>query len=323
MYRVFNAYMEHSNDLELPVFDQLECVTTDPVVERVFTMAREFEQMINYVVDTTPEERIALTEELDAAWPYLGSALTVSGNVSFQDLLDDEVRRKYYDETEMISNGFIFVPNNIVHDNEVVSTQYKVGLHLIKSDDNDRNKKTFGCGHLDDLHIEYPTNSNEMIERRLRYFHPDVIEALDCIMLNCNTEEEAVMAIGEFSMNITIENDDDIQMLSDIQNYISKSLEFDEELPYRFSMSGRCFVRGENAIKPIIIESETHGLAQINSIQFLPKDITKPLSENQEVIPCVDMNVFQPVKHITPQRMMVPIASMSLIGSLRREAYDA
>ncbi|MET0980210.1 MAG: hypothetical protein ABWX90_03075 [Candidatus Saccharimonadales bacterium] len=315
--------MEQSINPDLTLFRQLESVTTDPIVEHALGMAREYEKMVNAAGNTTAEERNALIAELDANWPYIEAPIIVSGYASFADPTTNEVSKQYYDEAQMTSNGFCFTPDHLMHDDEIVVEQYKVKLHLIKMNDDDASQGRVGTGDIDEVTIEYPSHSIAMVENRLQYFHSETLEELDCIILNCNTEEEAIVALGKFGLSVKISDDEDMQFVADIQAYLRKSLEFDHALPYKVAITGECFVNQEMAVTPVVVEGELVGLAQIKGIQFLPLDLTAPKDVKQRVVPCVDLYFYSPNKEAVPTNLLVPAASMNRVLSTRREVYEA
>lgn len=316
--------MEHnSTDFDTTLLNQLEGITTDPLIERLFAKAREIEEMVNYTGDTTEEERQALVAELDAMWPYDQMSLNVSGRLTFLDTEEDEASTKYYDETPMISNGFVLASKSeLQNGNGDGKDEYRVALYFLKYDDASATTGKFGTGLLDDITIDYPVQSIEMIENRLRYFSGDLMQDIDHIILNCNTEEEAVVALRDFSLNIDTSSPEDLLLLRDVQNYMNSLLEFDRELPYRIQMGGDCYVQDEGIVKPAVADVDSTGLVGVNGIQFMPENFLCLDGVKRKVLPCIDTKFFSVDKESLPANILVPARSVNSIVSLRREIYE-
>ncbi|HET8884400.1 MAG TPA: hypothetical protein VFM68_02935 [Candidatus Saccharimonadales bacterium] len=313
--------MEHPTSADLSFLDRLESVTTDPMVDKVFATAREYEEMINSTGSVTAEDRIALIAELNDTWPFMGMKLQVSGRLSFADTESGEVKAKYYDDRPMISNGFCFIEDHIMSDEEVVAEHYKVGLHMIRFADETSNEGELGVGLLDDVAIDYPVHSPEMIENRLRYFHSETMERLDTIVLNCETEEQAVMQLKDFTIDAIPSDTESMQVASDLQVYLSSILEFDDRLPYNITIAGDCFAEVDGVVCAAKIEEIMSGVAGVAGVKFL-QQAELPSDQEQCLMVCIEIYWFTADKKAPPLHLYLPSKSIQDITSVRRITYE-
>lgn len=311
--------MEHPGNSEISPLDHLKTVTTDPVVEHVFNTARDYEHMLNTSDDITAEDLTYVAQELTEMWPYLGHELNVSGMVSFRSEETEEITTEYYDDTPMISNGICFNVETIMHDDEVIGTKYKAGLHLIRFNES-ANEGRKGVGLLNDVAVDYPFNSSEMIINRLRYFYPDVIEQLDTIVLNCNTEEEAVMRLEEFSLDLHGSDEENGQLVGDLQQYLVPVLEFDKELPYSVTICGNFYAETDNGIRTAVEEGTFSTLAQIVRVRFFQHESSLE-EEKPQLKSYIEAYLFSSDKSDAPAHVYIPSTSIQDVVSVRRNTY--
>ena len=315
--------MEHTNTELDATFNELESLTTDPLIDRIYKKASEFEEMVNTLDGVTEQDRLDLIAELDAMWPYHHEKIMVSGRASFQNNETEQIENRFFGDEVMVSNGFCFTRAGEKYlDGEVVE-QYKVSHHLWLPLSDDGTTFSAGIGLLEDVAIEYPRQSLEMGENTLRYFHPALMEELDCIILNCDNEEDAVLGMNKFTLDIKISEFNDMQLITDLQNYIRNVLNFDSELPYTMTFSGDCFVcDDEGRVSLGLADDNVTGLVMAKSIQFIPQDTSLPHDQVQTLVPCLEVALYKPDKQSKPTKMYIPALSLNALSSVRRQVYE-
>lgn len=240
----------------------------------------------------TPEDISALTEELDREWPYMGELISVTGNIKYIDPVTGEAKVTYYEDKQMLSNGFFFEQLAISVDDEEVAKYYEPRHHLLvaMNPDEGGRKITVGCvAGFDDVIIDYPGDSIELIEKRLRHFHPATMETIDSLLLNAENEDNATLMLSSLRLEIDTTDLHDMQLLSDLQNYMTHVMEYDAELPYTVAAADRFFIQDPDGIRILGEGSKLSGFFWPQRIQFLPSSTNGDDEEAvQRFVACVE-----------------------------------
>lgn len=310
--------MEYSPQTDNALFEKLENISIDPAIARILAKAREYEEMLNTTGEVTDEDKAAFTNELDAMWPHMGVEVGVTGGLLMRDAASDSVVKKYFDNQAMVSNGFYIITDHVTEDDEVTAEQYRLAYQFLVYDDESRATARPGNALLDEVFIEYPTHSQEMIQNRLEYFHPDLIETLDATVLNCQTEDEATLSLRDFTLDYNQTNENDIQKVRDIQAYLGTMLEFDRDVPYLISAAGGCFLESKGKVVRTVIDNQLTAAANVRGIVFMPLTDESP-EQVKTYGTCIDAHVYAEDKSESPMHLYIPITGLSTITSLRRQ----
>jgi hypothetical protein len=305
----------------------------DPVVEQVLRRAREAQDLVNVVGDTTVGERNRLIAELDQAWPYTGQVIVASGHITLPKIVRHEGATyaaepvsAFYDDEQVISQGFTFLEEPISVGEEVIATQFRVAHFLVKPDGPCSSSGRTGTALLDKVSLQYPFPSPELVENRLRVMHPDEIEELDSIVLNCDHEDDAVMAMKDFSVRINPSDEHEAMMVSDIEIYLGKVLDFDHDFHYYLEFSGECMHIADNTdhtLSPARVNEPVDLLAKVQRVRFTNDSQGPDDSGRYCYRPCVDVHVFAPDKLKAPTHLYIPVTSLSSFSSVRRYFYES
>lgn len=273
--------MEYSKQPD--AIQDLEDIMSDPVVERVYNKAKEYEKLINEL-ESSLGEREQIIKDLDSEWPYLGAPTLLSGRATFMCDEDELKHRKFvqsttpteynFDSLPVISNGFMVVDKPIVIDDEVVASNYEIVLSIIVQAANaDGGITTFlGLAHPDEIDQEFPFESNQLMIKKLGYFYEKDIETIDNLVLNTHDEIDAVKKLKYFTPDSQT-TWDQAERFEIIEDYINHLITFDPSVPYSIKIHGDCFVYDAGGEKKINlnIKPERH-IAFAHRISYLAKE---------------------------------------------------
>lgn len=261
----------------------LEGILSDPVVERVYKKAREYERLVNEL-ESSPEEREQIIRELDSEWPYLGVPVLLSGRATFMCDEGELKRGKFvqsntptehnFDNLPVVSNGFMTIEKPIIIDDEVVASNYEVVLSVIvQAGNGDGGITTFiGLAHIDGVNQEFPFESSESLIKKLGYYYEKDIESIDNLVLNARDETDAVKRLRHFVPDSQTTWDQP-ERFEIIENYMNHLITFDPSVPYSIKIEGDCFVydvAGEKKLN-LNLKPERH-VAFAHRISYIAKE---------------------------------------------------
>lgn len=261
----------------------LEDIMSDPVIERVYKKAKEYESLINEL-ESSFEEREQIIRELDSEWPYLGIPALLSGKATFMCDEDELKRGKFvqsttpteyiFDNLPVVSNGFMIVDKPIVIDEEAVVSDYEIVLNVIvQATNGDGGVTTFlGLAHPDEVDQEFPFESNQLMVKRLGYYYEKDTEAIDNLVLNARDEIDAVKRLKHFVPDKQSAWDQP-ERFEIIENYINHLVTFDPSVPYSIKIDGDCLVYDADGEKKLNLnlKPERH-IAFAHRISYLAKE---------------------------------------------------
>lgn len=319
---VFNTSMDSMSENEAKLLQDLEALSVDPLVAQAYERAKEYEELINEVGGLTEDDKKGFVGDLDKQWAFTGAPLTITGYVTFADRATGELKREFYEDLVVSSNGFCIVDDHIHMGGERLAERYRVALCVLRTSDEG---KTYDVGavRIEEANIEYPAESPEMTERRLRYFHPEVMEELDTRILNCDNEDDAINALRGFELTVDPTDEANMQLANDIKSYLSRTLELDTALPYDIAVVGDVYIpledgRNLRAAMPEVGEF----FATVTTIGLAP-DLARSTNEVAVLMPCILANLHQSDRSKAPYQLLVPLTSLKDFKSVRRQKYEA
>lgn len=269
------------NDAPDPLVE-LEQLYKDPKIEAVLAEAAQLIDQINDMADDPSQmtdadkqvQRQMLEETvqyLDDKWPLMNCSVKITGMATVPDLETGQPVERQLIDHDCTSKGFFIRPEEITLDDDDTITYYKV-LHCIHTaipvDNGGGTRLVQGTTELDAI-LDYYDHSVYLAEQRLRYHHPDIIDEVDSLILNEDSETDALMALKETVLDVSDERNEDVQMVRDLCGYISNALEFDHEVPYLLTIKGQIYtmVPGEATIKTLSVDN-VHALADVNGVHY-------------------------------------------------------
>lgn len=298
-------------------FEELDILTSDPLVDRLEQQAAEIARLLNRTTDVNQQEIADLTSGLDEQWPYIGSRLIVSGRVSVPDVESGDIVSLYVEDEELISNGFCFQPEPVEFEGEQIGVRYVPKYHVIQVGEN--GARRFGTAGFDDVVIDFPAESIELIERRLRHFHPDVMADVDTRLLNAETDAEATLALADWQIRFDVTNDDDMRFKSDLEHYITSILDYDTVLPYLFTVKNKFYVlNDEHQLQPVARGSQLSGVLTPEHVRLLPKQLWPDSPEDASVkfVAHIESN-FYTTDRTKDVKLYIPVKSLEHFVSIR------
>ena len=304
-------------------FEMLESTMTDPYIESVLTLARQYNDILK---NTTPtaEEKEAIINELDSEW---GSALhmpmKITGHISARDG-EDVIEKAYYEDLDVISNGFCITEDQILIDDEVVAVNYVVKHHFlvpgnrIAGLNSDSEDFVGATGEVDDVILELPTASMERATAWLTENYPEVIQDIDERILNAEgTEADSILALRGFELSPALAADTDFARNCVIV-YISQSLQLDQYVPYSVNLSGKVHLHNDDGTMSRATIKTGSSLAVFRGITMTKYNEEE--NDNYEIF--VIMNLITEDRTAGATNLNVPLDTIHKAMSIRAAFYD-
>lgn len=247
MQNEFESLMDFENNIA-----ELDKALTEPFILNVLNMAQEWNDLLT-VGALNDEEAGNLIGSLDYEWGSLfGATLQVTGNVKHLNP-DGEVITRFYEDAEMISNGFILVQSSL-DENDKPTPGQKVVLQFLvpiaESEMGAYEENGIVATHLkataevDKVNVVAEVGmSPERTRAWLSTFTPEIIDAIDDAVLNSDgTIGDTVARVQELELIPQCAPDDFRRACVGVAIYLKSIIAFDENLPYVASMSGKAAV---------------------------------------------------------------------------------
>ena len=326
-----------------------ETVMEDPAILRILAKAREIEQLINTVGNTTPTERDELMDELHKLWlelGYQGTEAEATGWMSFpEDTLEEdddesdgpspgmtqiiqasrpsEQITNYYYSAEIMACGFCLVPDHITIDDENVAEQWRVHYEILMDHPDKPGVYMSGTADPARVRLDFAFPSAEHARNRLTYYHPEIIDEIDTRVLNCESAEEAVAALKGFVIYADDSNPHEAMLLSDARIYLNSIIEFDRELPYEICIQGKGVVIKEEANIGVAVMEPLASLASPETIRFVTFMKTPdPKTDKKLFFPSVDLYMHGECDDIPADRLAVPSRAFRNFSSVRSTYFN-
>ena len=231
--------------------EQLEGYLTDPHVEAVLNEARRMNITLNEA-ETTPGDRSRMIKSLNAAWGFV-----MAMPVKATGRIETTAGKKYYEDLEVISEGFIIERNPILVDEELVAMRFNVAHRLIAPSEaaegdsgeersGDKRGYMYTSAEIDDVTLELPVASAERASGWLREYYPDLLKEIDeKLAKHEGAETDAFLALRDIELPKEMCEDTDFAR-SCVTAYVDEALKFDALVPYSVEISGRAQINYPN-----------------------------------------------------------------------------
>lgn len=314
-------------------FAQLDAVYMDPFVSRVFTEIKEFNNILANQY-ASPGDITEIVDELNAEWYLLlGQDAVVTGNLKFVSEYDDisedpQPILGYYENQNVVFYGVHALPLSESHregsqltvNEDAALYQLRLGFMREGIDQDSGLLIMSGSAEVDDIiSLEFDDMiSPERARLWLEYFHSEIIDEIDVLMLNPSLEEcEMVMRLKDFELDLSGENRDmaGISKMA-LGVYVASLFDFDSDMPYSIVASGDAWGFTEyGAVEAQTIEAAT--LAKVYKI------IWQPGTEDEDTVvrPLLDVAFLGTDKDSDPLHLLVPLNIVEDFTSLRYDYF--
>jgi hypothetical protein len=303
---------------EAALFASLNEQMSDPLVERVYTQAREFERMAN-TTEMTDEERVAMIRTLDAQWPYMNMPLRLSGILQTVDMLSGELHARHVVDCPVISNGFAFAPDTAIVDGEVVRGGHRVGHSVYLRDD--AGTVLFpGFVSLDRLdHLELPFPSPELRLQRFAYDFPAYTADIDTIAFRARRDDQIIKDFEVFYFDGDVDDPLDLEAARDAMAYLTHRAELEPSLPYYLSFLGPFIAVGSNGESyPNSLQYPHQGVISIHQILLRPRDVAiQQTNGRQRLVPFIEVTLHSVTRDGADKHLLIPCSGIQWIESAR------
>lgn len=231
---------------------QIEQALHDPYITDVINHAQEFNDLLR-TEETTTDEARDIIQTLDLMWGPLGdSPMLVTGNVTFLSP-EGELKTTFYEDVEMISQGFV-ISGSPDEEESVVGRQIRLSFLMdIPASLRDEyaevttGTRLLGQAELDQVELVARGYSFMRAKAWLTEFHPDLIDAVDEVLLNIDPHlesEDALLGMQEFVFPPQLDDNqgDRATTFGCLSVYLSYMLNLEEKLPYVTRICGRVMI---------------------------------------------------------------------------------
>lgn len=289
-------------------FAEFEQTITDPIVERVYDMIEEYQELIDATPGISTTELVHIVQKIDTFWPYRGDTLKIFGWVTTNDARTGEPLRNYYDGDEFVSNGFAIESSRV---NMAGSSKFQLvhDLTLPRLDGSSQQS----VANISEVQLEFPYESVEAKTIRLNYFNPKVIEAVDEAVLNADNTNDAIQRLG--NMRIKLSSD---QERDDVKSYIDSILAVEKDVPNILTVDGVIYDVADE-MRPIVQLNPQPILVYVTSCEMMN------LAEyNDTEVFSVGMNfMYVPADSDSPHKsVIVALKSVKSLTSIREILFD-
>lgn len=205
------------------MFGKFESVVEDPVIVSFNQKLQEYQQLIDDIVGISEDELRDIIISLDTEWPYTGYEVNVSGWATFMNPETEQPERRWFEDIEMQSRGFMIDTDEIVLDGESVAKTYRI-VHALRYTDEERSVICDGIASVAEVTFNFPFDSIAVKRARLEYYYADTIDTVDSLVLNARNEEEAIGQLAPLRIEVSGAQR---EMLADLSAYIDSLLKYD------------------------------------------------------------------------------------------------
>lgn len=302
----------YPNDERL--FHDLETSAIDPVVQAFFERVSDYQTLIDEIATPSPDELKDIIKDLDNLWPYKDTLIKMTG-WSYIHQPETPPTREWIDERIVYSAGFWIEESSISLEDEEIASTYSI-VHFYRMMDTDGSPR-LAISRLADVQIEYPFDSVEAKRSRLEYHEPVLLDTFDEIVLNHNTEEEALMALRGIEATIKKDN---IGALSDLSYYLDSILEFDKHVPYIVKCLGSGYKEdpGSSRFDPINLPT-TPFVVKVVDVTFIRRERDTNEKGIETYHPAINVLYYPPEGDSVS--LVLPVRNIVEFESIRRRAY--
>ncbi|HET8884402.1 MAG TPA: hypothetical protein VFM68_02945 [Candidatus Saccharimonadales bacterium] len=293
--------------VDFDALDHLEGLTRNDYMNTVFQRVKEAEQTLNQETTTT-NQQAKLIQQLDESWWYMDQEIPVSGtlHVKTGHLTPElpEYTLVPVDEIELESKGFIILTFGATIDDE--SIVYRRMALCFKQDD------TLVAMLPEDIINTFPDYSPDISERRLLYHHKDeVLRITDRVeSSDIAARTPLVMNFTDYAVDILMHAKYDDEYKSDLENYLFKAMDFDNELPYVVS----CALTEDDFDDNRTLQF----IAQPDAITLVPLINNQQTDGPQRHIPRLELSVFADNPKDPNINVSVPLHTLRQVTPVRQ-----
>lgn len=241
--------------------DMLESMLppTDKFTDELYADIRLAEDLLNADDGiASVEEAFGYVNEIDRRWQFMNCTLKLTGAVYYprieesidteSDVVDngnysylDPLSRRVVDQEFYTSRGFYPRKQMIEFGPETGKERWRI-MHLLETtqevirSDNAVATYLMKCtAMVDEVSVEYPFETLELGISRCAYDFPEVTEELECLLLNSENRDEALLSLRK--LVIPRSDEFDFRSYERIQFYINRILDLDARAPSRITLS--------------------------------------------------------------------------------------
>lgn len=309
------------------LFENLEAELTDPYLTEMHMLARTEERKIAQSADPTEADRTAAVKRLDGAWgPYNHQPMQVSGTLVYQTG-SGSLETVQVSALDVISNGFDFRPEPIIHDDEVIGHRWQVGHSVITTYGRDDMLSAIGFMPLDGIiSIHLPFDSAKQRISRFAQSYPKEAEYIRAAM--GRGLRHALDVLAHYAISIDTRSEVQREDIKDRLSYLQEMLgpEVDRILPcyvvtlegdYRSSREGSISREYTHTAKSMLIALESFGLGMLQQ----ECDETGRTLPHQTYQLVLQATRHPSDRHLSTEQLIIPASSITAIESIRDLAY--
>ncbi|GEM_PF-7121566 len=315
------------DDSERLLFESLEQDMTDPHITTVHALAREYEAHFRRAHEPTEAERGYMVHELDTAWGnYMRKPLAISGKLKYLSG-DTSVTVGVENET-VLSNGFSFEPEPIMHDGEEIGRRWQVGHSVATTYGQPEGRQTMGFVALETLTsliLPFPSE-----QYRIKRFEENSSDEAAIIRSAAKQGiEHAIRTVAPLSHTIDTDNpvrqQDTIDWLMYVRRYVMP--EIDSMMPqYIATVQGPMQRIIGNFSIPTEYPSPEAMLVSLSQVGIGPTELRKndlgEVSNIQELRVQVEATRLHEDMATPAEHLLIPASSIIALMSLRRVAHQ-
>ena len=310
-------------------FDRLRMSMEDPYIDRMMQRALEYEAAINET-EAGKDERAEIVSALDREWIYSGQELVVTGDIWMVTPERPMPHRVSVVDMKVMSNGFMFDPDRLEFDGEMMDGLQRASHALIIPTDRTDGMASYAAMHLADIrHIEYPYPSPELRQQRFRYHFEPQADEIDDAYLRAKNDTEMLHMLHDFQFDANMADPENVQALMDGQEYLNRILDLDTRMPYVVTMLGMIAVFSSEetpktnqtvtvSAQMATVTKPVKRLLTVNRVLLQPNDLTvETATGSHRFIPYIDGHAEGKAKSEPRQRLLVPFSSIMWAESVR------
>jgi hypothetical protein len=330
------------NDAEfLILFNELENVEpVDAYTDKIITQAHDLEKLINGSVESDQTEldeldRADLEKEwmemMDDGCPYLYKDVVVTGEVSVAYRNDQtgefDIEKVPYNQQVVRSYGFgtLQVADELGNERYVVGHVFQVGFLPPQSTTAplvDYLPRLYAFAPVGSVEImaDLPAEQNiELLTKNI----PELLDDIDCAILNADSEGEALMQLQTVAVSKSEDIPNDI--LTQLLHYVHERLDFDEKIPYKVQLSGLAYNEDDEANMTLVtfgdepVEVLAYPL-DLQLINYPGRDKKQELSSN-DLHWSVRLRIISAARNDDDEMVIVPVHNISSMVSMRDISY--
>ena len=309
-------------------FHLLDQATHDPFITDVVKDAVELNELMKTEA-TTVEDARSIVQTLDAMWGAINDTIVkVTGNVTYKTP-DGEFHSQYYEDTEMISKGFMITG----HENET-DAQYgrKVRFtflldipeemrEMYRDELEDVSHMIMGAD-VDQVSIEAEGYSINRAKAWLTIYAPDLLEDIDELVMNAEGNDiDSLLALRDLDFSM-IEGDENTRFtaLQCVSVYLMDMFAIEEKIPHVVSISGRIMMKNVNDEDIFARTSAKEHMAYIHGLAVIDTN-DEDVATGEVSNPRTDIYLYMTVLNNEPNTggysVRVPLDSIFTLESLR------